>query len=401
MNGPRIELHHVSKSYPLVPHKRTVSRSQLTDRESTEPRSSTNVAVSDVSLVIEQGTRLGIVGRNGAGKSTLLHLIAGLTDPTSGELKVVGSVTAVMTLGIGLREDLSGRENIYLDGEIQGRTRADVDKFVDRIIEFAELGRFIDYPLRTYSTGMKARLAFSMISHIEPEILIIDETLSVGDAAFSKKATQKIREICETGKIVIVVSHSMGAIREICNRSLWMNDGKVVMDGSPQTVTDAYINAVRSDDEAELLKNFRDHVGTRSLQSNWEIEDATLLVGVKSAPAAIMEAGDRLRIRILARIPRDAQLSSLRLRIVRLDDQLFFDERFPCDDYVTDGRVALEVEMEAVVFGAAIYRLDISLFDRNIVSAETSTVFEVMTRNPPGGGIPMLLKNVDAIVTRI
>ena len=214
------------------------------------------VAVDRLTLSIAEGERLGIVGRNGAGKSTLLHMIAGLSGPTSGSVRISGKVTSIMTLGVGLRDDLSGRENIYVDGEIQGKSRAETDSVIEQVIEFSELGEFIEYPVRTYSTGMKARLAFAMISHIDPEILIIDEALSVGDASFSVKATARILEICARGKIVILVSHGMQAIRDICNRCIYMKDGRIVMDGQPDAVTRAYIEEVREADEAELMLKF-------------------------------------------------------------------------------------------------------------------------------------------------
>lgn len=149
------------------------------------------IALQDLTLSIEEGERVGIIGRNGAGKSSLLQMLAGVTEPTSGQIQITGEVTAVLTLGTGLREDLTGRENIYLELDTKGKTRKICEKDVSAIIEFAELGKFIDLPLRTYSTGMKARLAFAMMTQINPEILIIDEALSVGDAAFSAKAGEK------------------------------------------------------------------------------------------------------------------------------------------------------------------------------------------------------------------
>lgn len=215
-------------------------------------------AVQDVSLRVNQGERLGIIGANGAGKTTLLRLIAGLMAPTSGDLQVEGHVNCVMTLGAGLHEDLPGRENIYIDGEIQGRGRREISEKIQEIIDFADLGEFIDYPVRTYSSGMKARLAFAMITHIEPEILIIDEALSVGDVNFNAKASARMKEMCDRGKIVIIVSHNMGAIEEMCNRCVWMDQGRIVMDGDPAEVTRAYLETVIEKEEAILRSKLQD-----------------------------------------------------------------------------------------------------------------------------------------------
>src|SRR6185503_15052818 len=154
-----------------------------------------------------------------------------------------------MTLGTVLREEATGRENIYIDAEVQGKTRTEVAPLVDRIIDFSELGTFIDLPVRTFSSGMKARLAFSMLAFIEPEILIIDEVLSVGDAGFSRKAGARMQELARAGRIVLVVSHGMRSIVDMCSRCLWLDGGRIVMDGDPRAVTAAYEQSVRAADD--------------------------------------------------------------------------------------------------------------------------------------------------------
>jgi len=222
-------------------------------------RKNTIRAVDGVSLEITEGERVGIIGRNGAGKTTLLQMISGLAVPTSGIIEVKGHVNCVMTLGVGLREDLNGRENIYIDGEVNGKSKGEIGRIIDDIISFADIGEFIDYPVKTYSTGMKARLAFALIVFIEPEILIIDEALSAGDAQFSIKASAKMKEICSKGKILILVSHSMDSIVSMCNRCIWMDQGKIVMDGDPEIVTKAYVSAVRKEEERKLKSRLQDN----------------------------------------------------------------------------------------------------------------------------------------------
>lgn len=399
-----VELEDVSKVYPVGSSVAGELVAAMADGDTKERNPEGTVAVDGVTLTLHEGDRLGIVGRNGAGKSTLLHLIAGLSDPTSGSIRIRGKVTSIMTLGVGLRDDLSGRENIYVDGEIQGKSRSETEAVIEQIIDFSELGDFIEYPVRTYSTGMKARLAFAMISHIDPEILIIDEALSVGDASFSVKATARILEICSRGKIVILVSHGMQSIRDICNRCLYMKDGRVVMDGTPDAVTKAYVDEVREADEAALLQNFRSHVGSRSFKAGCGFERVTLLSGDSEQNCVRIEAGCRLRIRVIARHTGLDRAAVLRMRIVRLDDVLLFHEDFAVSDYALDlDCVGIEVEFSPMALGAAIYRLDVFLLEdkrtADVLIAECSTIFEVFTMDPPSGGKPMLLYPVFASST--
>ncbi|MCR4442601.1 MAG: ABC transporter ATP-binding protein [Peptococcaceae bacterium] len=215
-------------------------------------------AVDNVTLDINPGERVGIIGENGAGKTTLLQMIAGFLKPSHGIVEVEGRVNCIMSLATGIRDDVSGRENIYINGELNGKSRLQVNEIINEVIEFAELGEFIDYPVRTYSTGMKARLAFAMNIDIDPEILIIDEALSVGDARFTTKAFDKMKEICQKGHIVIVVSHSMPSIVALCNRCIWMEKGKVIMDGDPKTVTAAYLQSCREKEEKLIRERYKE-----------------------------------------------------------------------------------------------------------------------------------------------
>ena len=363
------------------------------------------VVINRLNLTISEGERLGIVGRNGAGKSTLLHMIAGVSDPTSGAIRVNGKVTSILTLGVGLRDDLSGRENIYVDGEIQGKSRADVDEVIAEVIAFSELGKFIDYPVRTYSTGMKARLAFSMITHIEPEILIIDEALSVGDASFSAKATARILDICARGKIVILVSHGMQSIREICNRCIYLKDGRVVMDGTPEEVTGTYIDEVRSEDEAALMERFSALVGKRSYREGCEIRQVSLLSGDNLESSVRVEASERLRIHIVGRAGSALSDGVCRVRIVRLDDLVVFEQNFRLEDFTSHvGEIGIEIDFNPLVLGASIYRLD-AIFISDVENSQEkmaafSTIFEVYALSPPSGGRPILYYPVVVAVDR-
>lgn len=356
-------------------------------------------AVDDVSLEITSGDRLGIVGRNGAGKSTLLQLIAGLSAPTSGVVEVHGRVTAIMTLGLGLRDHATGRENIYLDGELQGKSRAEVNRVIDEVIDFSELGDFIEQPVRTYSTGMKARLAFSMLCHIEPELLIIDEALSVGDAAFARKATAKIREICARGTSVILVSHSMTAIRDICNRCLWLESGRLVMDGSPLEVTDRYIDSVRRADNRDAIARFSRLAGNRSMVSGFDI--AVTLQQGDEADRRVLESGAPLDMVVTATVPAGASCDIV-VDVVRLDGTTVFAQRVPAAEFTdSDGQLRLCLSMEPLVLGAAIYRLDAAVQTQAAPAAVCSIVFEVYSPVAMTGGKPMLHYPVSIAVEKV
>ncbi len=201
-------------------------------------------ALKDVSFSVRRGEVMGIIGRNGAGKSTLLKIIAGIMKPTKGTLKVAGNVVPMLELGSGFDYELSGRENIYLNGAILGYTKAYLDSKYQEILDFSELGSFIDVPIRSYSSGMMMRLAFSIATVVNPEILIVDEILAVGDEEFQKKSRARMTELMTGGTTVLFVSHSLSQIREICDRVLWIEDGKAKMLGGAGKVCDAYLESV-------------------------------------------------------------------------------------------------------------------------------------------------------------
>lgn len=197
-------------------------------------------ALSGVSLEVEKGDVLGIIGHNGAGKSTLLKVISGIMKPTAGSVEAHGSIVPMLELGSGFDFELSGRENIYLNGAILGYSKPFLDSKYQQIVDFSELGGFIGAPLRTYSSGMLARLAFSVACVVEPEILIVDEILSVGDADFQEKSRARMMELMTGGTTVFFVSHSLEQIREMCNKVLWLEHGKVQAFGKAEKICEQY-----------------------------------------------------------------------------------------------------------------------------------------------------------------
>ncbi len=214
-------------------------------------------ALRGVTFRVEEGEVLGVIGPNGAGKSTLLRVIAGIYRPDEGELRVRGKVSPLLTLGAGFRPDLTGRDNIYLNGVLLGLSRREVDARVDEIVSFAELKDFIDQPVRTYSSGMTARLGFAIATSLEPDILLIDEVLGVGDERFRRKSEDRMREFLHKAKAIVVVTHSMGFIRKFCTRALWVERGRVRLMGDPESVVAHYLREGRPRPTAEQVASRR------------------------------------------------------------------------------------------------------------------------------------------------
>ena len=196
-----------------------------------------------INLEIKKGDVVGLIGVNGSGKSTLLKLITKIIYPTKGSVETQGKLTSLLELGAGFHPDFSGRENIYFNASIFGLTRKEIDKRLNQIIEFSELQSFIDNPVRTYSSGMYMRLAFSVAINVDAEILLIDEILSVGDQHFQEKCFKKIEELKAEGKTIVFVTHGMGAVKRFCTRAVWLHQGKIKMDGKTDEVIDEYIKA--------------------------------------------------------------------------------------------------------------------------------------------------------------
>jgi len=200
-------------------------------------------ALRDVSFEVRPGESVALVGSNGAGKSTLLRMLCGLGRPTAGHSRVEGRVAALLDLGVGFHPTLSGRENVYVSGVVSGLRRGEIDARFGEIVEFAEIGPFIDQPLRTYSAGMLVRLAFAVAVHVDPDVLIVDEALAVGDAHFQRKCLERIEGFRRAGKTLLLVAHDMELVNAFCDRAIWMRRGQVAADGPADLITQAYMNA--------------------------------------------------------------------------------------------------------------------------------------------------------------
>jgi lipopolysaccharide transport system ATP-binding protein len=204
-------------------------------------------ALKEVCLEIKQGEVIGVIGRNGAGKSTLLKILSRITVPTAGRVVIDGRTASLLEVGTGFHPELTGRENIFLNGAILGMTRAEIIRKFDEIVEFSEIEEFLDTPVKRYSSGMYVRLAFAVAAHLEPEILIVDEVLAVGDAAFQRKCLGKMGSFADSGRTVIFVSHNMEAVRSLCQRAIWLKEGRVHQDGKVDEIIETYFNSVAGD----------------------------------------------------------------------------------------------------------------------------------------------------------
>lgn len=204
-------------------------------------------ALKNVSLDVQEGDRIGVIGRNGAGKSTLLKLLSRITEPTKGSIRILGRVASLLEVGTGFHPELTGRENIFLNGAILGMRKAEIARKFDEIVAFAEVERFLDTPVKRYSSGMYVRLAFAVAAHLEPEILIVDEVLAVGDAAFQRKCFGKMESVSSDGRTVLFVSHNLSAVNLLCNRAVLLNHGSVEADGATDSVIDQYLMSTKRD----------------------------------------------------------------------------------------------------------------------------------------------------------
>jgi len=251
-----IEINGISKKYRLGKIGATSFRDELErwwenvrrrrngEADVAAPKSNTDFwSLKDVSFDVQAGEVLGVVGKNGAGKSTLLKIISRITEPTAGEIKIRGRIASLLEVGTGFHPELSGRENVFLNGAILGMSRAEIRRKFDDIVEFAEIGQFIDTPVKRYSSGMYVRLAFAVAAHLEPEILIIDEVLAVGDAEFQAKCLGKMRDVSRNqGRTVLFVSHNMAAVKSLCTRVVWLEKGKVRNVGPADKLVVEYLN---------------------------------------------------------------------------------------------------------------------------------------------------------------
>jgi lipopolysaccharide transport system ATP-binding protein len=272
-------------------------------------------ALKDVSFDVAQGEVVGILGANGAGKSTLLKLLSQVTEPTEGEIRIRGRIASLLEVGTGFHPELTGRENVYLNGSILGMSKAEIHSKFDEIVAFAGVERFLDTPVKRYSSGMYVRLAFAIAAHLEPEILVVDEVLAVGDAAFQRKCLGKMQEVGKSGRTVLFVSHNMATVESLCTRGIVLRNGEVYRDGPPEEVISAYLKSSYGGKKDLSLKERRDRKGSGLIRmTKFEITDN------QNAPLPCLQSGKTSVFKIHYRKETD---TPMRNAVVSID---LFDE---------------------------------------------------------------------------
>jgi len=302
MSDIAIRVENLSKQFRIGMRKYSyyTLRDQLADsmksilRRDCRPHSRNNMiwALKDVSFEVKHGEIVGFIGRNGAGKSTLLKILSRITEPTIGRAEIYGKVGSLLEVGTGFHPELTGRDNIYLNGAILGMKKAEINAKFDEIVAFSEVEKFIDTPVKRYSSGMYVRLAFAVAAHLEPEILIVDEVLAVGDAAFQKKCLGKMDDVAKEGRTVLFVSHNMAAITQLCGRALWFENGRLKFTGHPFEVVASYLlsNSVNQLIWAPSLSNEKSH-------AEFVIKSARVL-SEDNQPTAVVAFDRQLQVEI-------------------------------------------------------------------------------------------------------
>ncbi|MDH3943093.1 MAG: polysaccharide ABC transporter ATP-binding protein [Anaerolineae bacterium] len=285
-------------------------------------------ALKDVSFEINDGEVVGLIGRNGAGKSTLLKILARITEPTTGYVDLYGRTGSLLEVGTGFHSELNGRENIYLGGAVLGMTKKEIDRKFDEIVDFSGVEKFLNTPVKRYSSGMKVRLAFSVAAHLEPEILLVDEVLSVGDAEFRKKSLGKMNDVAKGGRTVVFVSHNMGAVRNLCERTIWLDQGGIEQSGDTNEVIKNYLSQYQVHENREKISN-----RIRAIPPDPEFQLLNVVIKQDGIENTLLGNGSPIEISVTYKVL--APVSGLRIFFDLLDDmeniviRSFHDENTP------------------------------------------------------------------------
>ena len=349
-----------------VPLPRLSQRLQASARR----RMHRHEALHDIGFELHKGEALGIIGLNGSGKSTLLQIIAGVLAPTSGTVETHGRIAALLELGSGFNPELTGRENIYINGAILGLARSRIDELLDEIIAFADIGDYIDQPVKTYSSGMGVRLAFAVQVHVEPDILIVDEALAVGDAAFQAKALARIDEILARGTTLLFVGHDLNAVRAFCHRAMLLEKGRIVDSGTPDDVVVAYMQR----NQARILQAQRrsDALAMQRLADGYGVEDACVVsCTLNGQRHASLAHGERIELQFEVRLRPDLRHPGLTVDIVDPKGLQLSGRRIPLPRVDAVRTVPVSLGFDAVL-QQGLYRLRMRVVD--MPSLEQTTI---------------------------
>ncbi|MDZ4243182.1 MAG: ABC transporter ATP-binding protein, partial [Candidatus Omnitrophota bacterium] len=328
-------------------------------------------AVKDVSFNIEKGGVIGIMGPNGSGKSTTLKLLSRIMEPNKGDIKINGRLSALIEVTAGFHPELTGRENVYLNATILGMRKKEIDDKFDEIVEFSGVGEFIDTPVKRYSSGMYSRLGFSVAAHMEPDILLVDEVLSVGDIAFQAKCAQKIRELLKSGATIVLVSHQLGMIQSLCDRVILLQNGAVVRDGAVGDVIPLYQNIVLENREKEL--RHRMNVLNKQLKDDARpLMDITEVHFSKGAPGHkdTFDIGDSLELTLEYAVREQIDSPIFIVDLVRSDGVVCSHARSDeagANPGILDGRGRLKIDLGKLYLAPGVYMAKLSVWDRNLI----------------------------------
>ena len=321
------------------------------------------LALDGVSLDVQAGKTVGIIGRNGSGKSSLLKLIAGIGKPTSGTVRVSGRVSALIELGAGFHPEISGRENVFINGMMLGLSKGDIARRFDEIVAFAELGDFIDAPVKTYSSGMYMRLGFAVAINVDPDVLLVDEVLAVGDEAFTHKCLDKFADFRRRGKTVVLVTHTLDLVTRLCDEAIWLDAGRLRAQGDPKRVVDAYLLEVAAVENHEPPAP-----APTASEGRWGSREAEILQVELLRPdgtvGQVFESGQHMRIRVEVRAQRPLEDFVFGIGLFTADGVCCFGTNTHIEGCIShsfagDGEFIVDIERLDLVAGA--YRLDVAV----------------------------------------
>jgi lipopolysaccharide transport system ATP-binding protein len=335
-------------------------------------------ALKDIEFDIQKGDVVGIIGRNGAGKSTLLKVLSQITEPTQGEINLYGRVGSLLEVGTGFHPELTGRENIFLNGAILGMRKSEIQRQFDAIVDFAEVEKFLDTPVKRYSSGMYVRLAFAVAAHLNPEILIIDEVLAVGDANFQKKCLGKMQDVAQSGRTVLFVSHNMAAIRELCNAALLMERGQIRFHGSLEAVVAEYLSA-------GLNLNIREIKG----KYDSRLVEVSLEDGRTGEKRSVLDFSEDYMLRLVIEVPETAPEFAIFIRVyddlgTHVSSICSMEEGMPM--FKGNGAMRISFSLPQLQLMPGKYRLSVAICNtsEDYLRAEDALHFEVQPSNIKG-----------------
>lgn len=385
MTKPIIEVKNLSKKYRIAHERKPYHtlREDLIEMAKTparvlrghRPSKEDFWALKDVSFAVEEGEVLGIIGKNGAGKSTLLKILSGITSPTSGQAILRGRVASLLEVGTGFHPELTGRENIFLNGTLLGMNRQEVKRKFDEIASFSEVEKFLDTPVKHYSSGMYVRLAFAVAAHLEPEVFIVDEVLAVGDAGFQKKCVRKMTEIAKEGRTILFVSHNLTIVKALCDRALLLSEGEVVKEGRVDSVLEQYFKDTESKAKEEVIKST---CGRFVLPFPYWIDD-------KGERVNTYEFGDNYRLRFKFKFLEKMEKMTVGTAVVNSAGQRVFTSHSNDDDSFQikkslEGDIVIDTELNLPELSPGIYQVIFGVRDEkgeNVIHSEDGLSLEI------------------------